>query len=579
MSFLEQIKRRKMFQVAAVYAVTAWLLVQVITAIEAPLSLPEWFDTSIIVLLAVGFPITLVMSWAFNLTPQGIVRDEENAASTRPRGHAIEYVLVSLLVVAIGWIAFRESGSPGFVSSAPPRNSLAVLPFENLSPDPDNDYMAAGFHEEIIKQLSKLSGLSVRPRTAVLRYQSDRPPVEQIGAELNVATLLDASFRYADDRMRITPELIDVGSGNVLWAETYDEGLQDVFSIESNIAANVAANLQVALSLEDQQRISARPTSSADAYVHHYMRGRYLWNQRNEEAIEKALEYYRAAIDLDPAYALAYVGIADVWIFRGWYSVLSPRETFPNAKAAVEEALERDANLAAAYASRAHIGLEFDHDWEAAERDYRRAVELDPSYAVAHHWYGGYLSAMGRHEEALEQALAARELEPLSPIINTWVGLRYYFDDRYDAAIDEIEDVLTWDEDFAPGLWHLGWAYEQVRRFDDAIAVAAKAYELTENPIYLASLGHAHAMAGNDREARDVLARLADIARERHVSAYHVATVHIALGETDEGFRWLATAREEQSPWIGYLRVDPRLDSVRDDPRLDAILSQVGLDF
>lgn len=578
MSILREIRRRKIFQVAAVYAVTAWLLVQIITAVEEPLRLPDWFATVVILLLFIGFPITLVMSWAYNLTPDGVVRDTGASQAALSGGRFIETALISLLIVAVGWIVFRESSLLGVDADTPLPTSIAVLPFENLSPDPNNDYMAAGVHEEVIRHLADIRGLSVRPRTAVLRYADDRPPVDQIASELGVARLLDGSVRYAADEVRISVDLIDAASGDVLWGNTYEEELSDIFAIESNIAANVAGRMQVEFSLQDQQRISTAPTQSAEAYAL-YLRGRYFWNQRTEEAIERALEYFNEAIALDDNYALAYAGLADIWIFRGWYSVLAPRETFPNAKLAVAEALRRDPNLAEAYASRAHIEFEFDHDGNAAEADYLRAIALDPRYPTAHHWYGGYLSAMGRHEEAMSQALAARELDFYSPIINTWVGLRHYFAGRPEQAIAEIEQALDLFPEFAPGWWHLSWAYEQAGRFDQAIEAAARAFELTGNPTYLTSLGHAYAMDGNEQEARDILSRLTEIARERHVSAYHVATIYVALGDLDASFRWLDDALEERSPWIGYMRVDPRLDPLRPDPRLERLIRRALSDF
>jgi TolB-like protein/Flp pilus assembly protein TadD len=576
MSFLNEVRRRKILQVAAVYAITAWLLVQIIVTIEGPLGLPGWFDTAAIVILAAGFPITLVMSWAFNLTPEGPVKDEGDAAPTAAPRRTIEYVLIGLLIAAVSWIVFRETGSQ-WLEGAPLSNSIAVLPFDNLSTDPDSEYLAAGIHQDVISQLAKLSGLSVRSRTAVLRYGDEKPPIDQIAAELKVAALMEGSVRAEGERVRIALELIDAASGDILWSQTYDQDLRNLFAVESSIATNVASRLQVALSLEDREHITSQPTASTAAYLL-YLRGRHLWNQRTDQAVERALAYYTAAIEEDPAFALAYVGIADVWIFRGWYSLLAPGETFPQGKAAVAAALAIDPNLAAAYASRAHIRLEFDHDWAAAEADYERAIELDPGYAIAHHWYGGYLSAMGRHGEALAQAHTARELEPLSPIINTWVGLRHYFWGRPDAAIDEIEQVLALFPEFAPAHWHLGWAYEQTGRFDDAIVEARRAYELTGNPIYLASLAHALALGGGDDEAKKILVQLAQTATKRHVSAYHVATVYAALGEADESFRWLDMAFAERSPWIGYLRVDPRLAPLRSDPRFSRLLTRAKLD-
>jgi tetratricopeptide (TPR) repeat protein len=294
--------------------------------------------------------------------------------------------------------------------------------------------------------------------------------------------------------------------------------------------------------------------------------------------VQTAQQYFQQAVDLDPGYSLAWVGLGDVWIFRGWYSLLAPREAFPKAKQAALRALQFDSTIAEAHASIAHIHFEFDHDWPAAEREYRRAIQLKPNYAIAHHWYGGFLSAMGRHEEALQHAETASRLDPIAPIIQTWVGLRYYFAGKYEQAIAQYRKAIELDREFAPAYWHLGWAYEQQGRFKEAIAEAQRAAANDpENLLYLASLGHAYAKAGRTNDARATLVRLADASKSRHVSAYHVAVIHIALGDNDTGLDWLERAYAEQSPWIGYLKVDPRVDAVRANPRFGQLLKKARL--
>jgi DNA-binding SARP family transcriptional activator/Tfp pilus assembly protein PilF len=320
-----------------------------------------------------------------------------------------------------------------------------------------------------------------------------------------------------------------------------------------------------------------RPSGNPEAHTL-YLKGRYFWNKRTQEDIQTALHYFQQAVDLDPGYAPAWVGIADTWIFWGWYSRLAPQETFPRAKRAVMMALEFDSTLAEAHASLAHIHLEFDHDWDAAEREYRRAIELDPEYPIAHHWYGGFLSAMGRHREALQHAETARALDPLSLIIQTWVGLRYYFAGEYEAAIAEYRKALELDRDFAPAHWHLGWVYAQTGHFKEAVSEAKRAVAIDGgNLAYLASLGHAYARAGRTSEARATLARLARASSSWHVSAYHVAAIHVALGDTNSGLDWLERAYEEQSPWIGYVGVDPRFEALRSHPRFESLLRKARL--
>jgi TolB-like protein len=576
-SFLGELKRRKVFQVAAVYGVTAWLLVQIAATIETPLQLPDWFDTFVIVLVILGFPIALIMSWSFDLTPQGLVRDEGGASTARPRGRTLEYVLLGLLVVAVGWVLYRvelDDGRPRGVLE----NSIAVLPCANFSTDAENEYFALGLHEELLNRLVNLRDLDVVARTSVMQYADTTAPITTIADELGVRSVLECSVAYGDGRVVISAQLIDGDTGTHRWSERYNREFKDIFGIQADIAINVANELQAELSLEEKDTLEKPPTDSPDAYAL-YMKGRHFWNLRSEALMASALDVFQEAIELDPDFALAQVGIADVWIFRGWYSVLPPKETFPKAKEAIERALAIDQGLAAAHASRAHIYLEFDFDWEAAEREYKLAIELDPNYAIGHHWYGGYLSAMGRHDEALEQAMLARELEPVSLIINTWVGLRHYFAGRYAMAVAEMENALDLDPDFAPAHWHQSWAFEQEGELDAAIAAAEKAVAISKNPIYLASLGHAHAKAGHEQEARRILSELDQLALTQHVSAYHVAVIHAALGDMDNAFLWLERAYAERAPWIGYMRVDPRLDPLRADPRFESLLKQARLDF
>ncbi len=591
-SFFGELRRRNVVKVAVAYAIVGWLLVQIADTFFPALQLPEWTVTFVAGLVILGFPLALLLSWAYELTPDGVERTgslpfSENTES-RPR-RTLEIAIIALLVLALGYVVLdnyvmQDSSDAELLADGQEestdilRTSIAVLPFENLSPDENDAYFAAGLHEEVLNQLAKLMDLSVVSRTSVLRYPNSGLSIPEIARELNVRTIMEGTVRYADDQVAITLQLIDAVLDEHLWSRTYRQEFADIFAIQSDIAMNVANALEAELSLEEQAIVAKAPTDSSEAYKL-YLQGRQLWNFRTEDAVEKALELFEQAIELDSEYALAYSGIGDVWLSRGWYSMWAPKEAFPQAIDVLTEALTLDDTLAEAQATRAHIYLEFDHNWAAAERGYLRAIELNPRYPSAHHWYGGYLSAMERHDEALQQAHEARGLNPLSPIINTWVGLRHYFAGDYPMAVQEILRALQLKPDFAPGHWHLGWAYEQAGQYDAAIASAARAMMISNNPIYLASLGHAHAKAGNEAEARRILDQLRQSSATRHVSAYHTAVIYVALDDMDESFDWLELAHEEQSPWIGYMRVDPRLDPLHSDPRFDALLTQANLDF
>ena len=535
-----------------------------------------------------------VLSEGSTGAPSGGVETLEPLA---PRGFSggtwMALAAVVAVLILIGFLMFRPGAreAPENAAQAPPeatamseRKMIVVLPFDNLG-SPEDAYFADGMTEEIISRLGTVSGLGVISRRSAFRYADTDKSTREIGEELGVDYILSGGVRWASDgggssRVRITPELISVVDDIQLWSEPYDRVIEDIFEVQSEISEQVIEQLGVTLLEGERVPLTTKPTENLEAYTL-YLRGRHFWNKRTAKDVAIGLTYFQQAVELDPGYALAHVGIADVWISRGWYSLLAPKETFPKAKQAVLKALESGEMLAEPHASRAHIYLEFDHDWEAANREYERAIELNPRYPTTHQWYGGYLSAMGRHEEALEQARRARELDPLSLIINTWVGLRHYFAGRYDVAIEEYENALELDPDFEPAHWHLGWALEQTGQYDEAIAEAQEAIDLSGgNPLYIASLGHAYAKAGRHEEAKETLDRLDQESRTRHVSAYHIAVIHGTLGDADEAFRWLDRAYEEKSPWIGYLRVDPRIDGrLRSDPRFEMLLQQARLDF
>jgi TolB-like protein/Tfp pilus assembly protein PilF/tRNA A-37 threonylcarbamoyl transferase component Bud32 len=502
-----------------------------------------------------------------------------------PRGVLLLVVLLVAAAAGAVWLRFGQSGDTTDRSAGAPDarqpTAMAVLPFENLGLAAD-EYFAAGMTDEITSRLSSVSGLGLVASRAAQRYARTNKTMPEIGRELRVDYLLVGTVRWAgagkdSTSVRVTVQLVQARDERQIWTTTYDRVIDDIFEVQSDIAVQVAERLGVTLLEGERSRLGAKPTANHEAYTL-YLKGRHYWNKRTEENIQIGLDHFQRAVDLDPGYSLAWVGIADVWIFRGWYSRLAPRETFPKAKHAAMKALEFDSTLAEAHASIAHIYLEFDHDWEAAEREYRRAIQLKPEYATVHQWYGGFLSAMGRHDEALQHAETARTLDPLSGIIQTWVGLRYYFAGKYEQAIAEYLKALALDDGFAPAHWHLGWAYQQAGRLKDGVAEAERALALDAgNLLYLASLGHAYARAGMEKEARATLARLAQASTSRHVSAYHVAVIHIALKDLNAGLDWLERAYDEKSPWIGYLRVDPRVEPVRAHPRFESLLRKARL--
>jgi TolB-like protein/Tfp pilus assembly protein PilF len=589
MSFLAELKRRRVVRVAIVYGAVAFTVLQAADLVVPRLQLPDWTVTLMVVLALLGFPIALVLAWAFELTPDGVKRTEPVAAvpppTERPAWIGARTVIAAVVVVAVGLLAATLLRSFGGRTADLADRSIAVLPFADLSATRDKQFFSDGLTDELISALSQVRSLRVAARTSSFAFRNREMQIEDIARELNVATVLEGSVLRDRDRMRIKVQLVDAARGYSLWSRSYDRRLNDagdmiddIFEVQSDIAAHVIERLGIELSEAERSRISARPADSHEAYTL-YLKGRYFWHERTEAGRQRALEYYEQAVDLDPGYALAWAGIADVWISRGWYAQLAPHAAFPKAKHAALRALEFDSTLAAAHASLAHIHLEYDHDWAAADREYRRAIQLEPTNATAHHWYGGFLSAMGRHEEALAQADTALTLDPLAPIIQTWQGLRYYFARRHDDAIAAYGKVVQFNDGFAPAHWHLSWAYLEAGRASEGLAAAQRSVALDSGTlIYVAAVGYAYARAGREAEARATLARLVEAAPTQYVSAYEVAVIHAALGDTEEAFRWLDRAYAEQAAFIGYMRVDPRLDPLRADPRFTGLLQRARLE-
>jgi TolB-like protein len=358
--------------------------------------------------------------------------------------------------------------------------SVAVLPLENLSHEPEQDYFADGMTEELITSLGKIGALRVTSRTSVMQYKGVHKPLPQIGRELNVDAIVEGSVLRSGGHVRITAQLIHAPTDHHLWAESYDRELKDVLALQDDVARAIANEIRITLTPQDERRLPGTPPVNPEAFEA-YLKGRYYWNKRTAQGIKKASDYFQQAIEKDPAYGLAYSGLADCNSGLAWHGFISPREALPRAKAAALKAIEIDPQSGEAHASLALV-LHHQGDWARAETEFKRALELSPRYANAHHWYGDYLSAMGRHEEALVEAKRAFELDPLSPIINTWLGLRYYLARRYDEAIEQGRKTVEFDPSFAPAHLLLGQAYVLKGMHEQAIS------ELQTQPAFLGAV-------------------------------------------------------------------------------------------
>jgi serine/threonine-protein kinase len=458
--------------------------------------------------------------------------------------------------------------------------SVAVLPFVNMSAEAENEYFSDGVTEDIIAQLAKIGGLKVISRTSAMRYKGTEKGMSEIARELGVSTILEGSVRRAGERVRIVAQLIDTETDEHLWADTYDREFTDIFAIQSDVALQIAEALKTTLSPGEKARIVAKPTDSVLAY-NAYLLGRFYWNKRTEPGMQRALEHFRDAIDADSEYALAYVGVADCYNLLPFYGDRFPGETYPKAQAAALRALELNSSLAEAHASLAGVKQWFEWDWPGARREFERAIELSPGYALAYLWYAWFWIAQGNPERALAEGRRVEELDPLSLIASTDLGELLYYARQYEDAIAQHRKTLEMDPRFWVSHLNLARAYVQVSAFDEALKELQEAATLSEDyPSCEAFRGYTYAMMGKRDDALGALERLLKMSRERNVPSYLIALVHAGLGDLDEAFSWLdrALARRDSAWLLYYVSADPWADALRPDSRFAGILRAFNLE-
>jgi TolB-like protein/Tfp pilus assembly protein PilF len=586
--FFAELKRRNVYKVAVAYAVVGWLIVQVATQVFPFLEIPNWIVRLVIVLVTIGFPIALVIAWAFELTPQGIKRTEDvDLARKHSRGGTWSYVAIIGALFSIGlFFVGRYSVRRSAPASELPAKSIAVLPFENLSGDPDNAYFAEGVQEEILTRLAKVADLKVISRTSTQRFKSSPNDLREIAKQLGIAHILEGSVQKSADQVRVNVQLINALTDAHLWAEIYDRKLTDIFAVESDIAKTIADSLQAKLSRAEQHAIADKPTNNPEAHEL-YLRGRFFWNKRTEPDLRTAIRYFEQAIEKDPNYARAYAGIADSYDVLFFYSIhpIAGKDAFPKAKAkaTAQKALEIDESLAEAHNALAYPLLEYRWDFPAAEKEFRRAIELNPNYAPAHHWYSEYLGAMGRLAEAMTEIRRAKELDPLSLIINTMIGFRYYRARQYDEAIREGRATVAMDENFAPAHEFLGYVEEASGNYQEAIAqyeTAALLYGRQTREV-AAERGAALREAYRGGGARGYWAKKLEFAineeQTGNVDPYAVAQCYGHLGERDKTLEWLERTFTARHEGLLHLNEEAVWDELRTDTRFRDLLRRLGL--
>jgi TolB-like protein/Flp pilus assembly protein TadD len=491
-----------------------------------------------------------------------------------PAGKGAAIIAACVLIVLLGIGGYVYFGR----SSTDRIGSIAVLPFENRSGIADTDYLSDGLTDSLIFRFSQLPNLKVSPTSSVMRYKGSTEDIAQIARDLDVAAILSGRLVQIGDSLNISVQLIDARTNKLLWAEQYDRKMADLLATQREIATAITQKLQLKLS-GDEKGIAKKYTSSNEAYQL-YLKGPYYWSKRTKDDLFKSVESYKQAIDLDPSFALAYVGVAEAYNSMAKDPDVAPKDAVPFAKSAATKALEIDASLAEAHMAFGDALAIYDWNWPEAERELKKAIELDPNVSYIHLVYSGsYLGPVGRLDEAVAEAQRAVELEPLSLINNSVLTSSYIYARQYDKAIEQGRKAYELDREFPLARHWLGMAYIATGRFDEAVAVCREASQDSPSwPLSVIALGHAYAKMGKRAEAEQQIAQLRDLAKTRYVRPYYIASIYAALGDKDKAFAELERSYQERDAYLGRINGDPFMDPLRDDPRFKDLLKRLGLE-
>jgi TolB-like protein/DNA-binding winged helix-turn-helix (wHTH) protein/Tfp pilus assembly protein PilF len=490
----------------------------------------------------------------------------------------LRVVAATLAALVVAVVAVKYLGLVDrWFSRGPVVHSIAVLPLKNLSGNPSDDYFTDGMTDELITNLAKISAIRVTSYTSASKYKATSKPLPDVARELNVDAIVEGSVVRTGNQVRITAQLIYAPRDQHLWAEEYQRDLRDVLYLQREVARDVAHQVRVTLTPNEKTQLNTVVAVEPAAYES-YLRGRSYWNQRSEASLHKAIEQFSNAIAIEPGYAPAYSGMADCYTTLGYLSYLDPFEAFPRAHDAATKAIDLDAGLAEAHASLAYYNLYHAWNWAEAEREFQRAIELNPNYATAHEWYSIYLLAMGRMEQASNEINRARELDPLSVSISTDVGFNYFYRLDYDGAISQLRQTLAISPKSALAHLWLGRAYQQKKMYPEALDEFNKTDEALPGwVVTLAGTGNAFGEWGHQAEAKQVLVRLDQMSRGKYVTPYGVALVYAGMDDRDQAFAWLTRAYEGRNHWLVWLNRDPRWNRLRSDPRFVDLRKRVGL--
>ncbi len=576
-NFFAELKRRNVYKVAVAYAVVGWLLVQVTTQVFPIFEIPNWALRLIVLAIIIGFPIALVLAWAFELTPQGIKHTEDVDLSDKRVSKKRTWIYVTLIGAALSFALFfvgrlsapNSSASPAVL----PEKSIAVLPFENQNRDPDTDYLCDGIPESIINSLSELPKLKVMSRNSVFHYKGKEADAQTVGKELKVQTLLTGRVRQRGDGLTIGVELINAGDNSQLWGQQYSRKLADVFAVQEEIAKEVSEKLRLKLTGTEKEQLAKRPTENLKAFQY-YMQGRAAAQRRTNADLLASVSYYEKALQEDSRYALAYAGLSDAYANLGYYGSIAPVEGRRKAEEAARKSLELDDKLAEAHTALGQIYIAFaPSDFSTGDRELNHAIELNPNLAVARYNLGLSLIRQGRLDEAIVELQKARALDPLSSVIARAVVIPYYFKRDYQRAFELLREA----NELGPPLsatWEIG-LFIRSGSLNEAFAEIEKAKDARKrDPLLIYSAGMAYAASGKQAEALQSIKELEAMSGASLSTAHWIAKIYATLNDKESAFSWLERGLATGALGVFY-KDEPVWDPIRDDARFATLVEKM----
>ena len=575
-TFLQELKRRNVVKVGVAYGAAAWLVAQIAETIFPVFELSGVFLRGLFIILGLGFLVTIILAWVFDITPQGVQRTDdfpEGAVSPRVSGRALDFVIIGCLAVAVLFLIldryYFEPLSNEVIAS------VAVLPLSTEAIDVGSDiaYLGEGIADSLIMRLSRIPRLKVKSRSMIRQSNED---VREVGALLGVDAVFTGRLTQRNDALEIIVELVDVNDGSVMWSNRFTRRASNLISIESTVSAEIARALMLRLSIEEEAELERAPTDNPAAY-RLYLQGRYFWNRRSEDGLRRSADLFQKAIDLDPDYALAWSGLADSYLMLFAWGIEPPETTVSLARSAAQRAVELNPSLAEPHATLGYLKTLTDWDWEGAQNEFLRAFELNDNYSTAHHWYAFYLSTVGESKSAIAEMLKARESEPLSPIVNAEVSYFYLYDGQYENAIRELHSASLISPNFPSLLNGFVRAYALSGRIEEALEIQQDKLAVYGDSIVGAGYGNLVLPSlGLHEEAHNFYEYALTQSETQYVMPGILGMLAASIGERDAAFGHFNQALDDRSMVISWLR-DPLISDIRDDPRYDELFERVGL--